>query len=87
MANLVVHQGGIMSDTVIAFLGLDWKFKGPIKIGDTIAGRVTIAECKEVRRLGGGVVNLNVEVVNQHEEVVQRGTWSMLIKSRPVEQG
>ena len=86
IATGLAERLGILSDTVIAFIGLDWKFKAPIKIGDTIAVRLAIAECKQVRRLGGGVVTLNVEVVNQHEEVVQRGTWSMLIKSRPEEE-
>ncbi|MGE5265127.1 MAG: MaoC/PaaZ C-terminal domain-containing protein, partial [Acidobacteriota bacterium] len=27
---------GFMDGTVIAFTGLEWKFKGPVKIGDTI---------------------------------------------------
>ena len=27
---------GFIEDTVIAFMGLDWKFRAPIKIGDTI---------------------------------------------------
>jgi hypothetical protein len=26
---------------------------------------------------------MNVEVVNQRDETVQRGTWTMLVKSKP----
>lgn len=87
IATGLAERLGILSETVLAFMGLDWKFKAPIKIGDTITARLAIAECREVRRLGGGVVNLNVEIVNQRAEVVQRGTWSVLIKARPAEGG
>jgi acyl dehydratase len=74
---------GFMEDTVLAFRSLEWKFSTPIKIGDTIHMRAEVAELKPMSRLGGGLVIFNVEVVNQRTEVVQRGTWSVLIKSRP----
>jgi 3-hydroxybutyryl-CoA dehydratase len=74
---------GFIEDTVIAFMGLDWKFRAPIKIGDTIHMQAQIAEKKPVPRLGGGLVTLNVEVLNQRNEVTQKGTWAMLMKMRP----
>ena len=74
---------GFIEDTVIAFMGLDWKFRAPIKIGDTIHMRAQIAEKKPMPRLGGGLVTLNVEVLNQRDEVTQKGTWSMLMKLKP----
>jgi 3-hydroxybutyryl-CoA dehydratase len=76
---------GFIEDTVIAFMGLDWKFRAPIKIGDTIHMRAQIAEKKPMPRLGGGLVTLNVEVLNQRDEVTQKGTWSMLMKLKPME--
>jgi acyl dehydratase len=74
---------GFIEDTVIAFMGLDWKFRAPIKIGDTIHMQAQIAEKKPMPRLGGGLVTLNVEVLNQRGEVTQKGTWSMLMKLQP----
>jgi 3-hydroxybutyryl-CoA dehydratase len=74
---------GFIEDTVIAFMGLDWKFRAPIKIGDTIHMRAQIAEKKPMPRLGGGLVTLNVEVLNQRGETTQKGTWSMLMKLKP----
>ena len=74
---------GFMEETVIAFLGLDWKFRAAIKIGDTIHVRGTITELKPMPRLGGGNVVLNVEIVNQRGEITQRGSWTLLVKSRP----
>ncbi len=73
---------GFMDETVIAFMGLDWKFRGAIKIGDTIRVRAEVAEKKSAPRLGGGLVTFNVEVLNQRGEPVQRGTWTMLVKMR-----
>jgi acyl dehydratase len=83
VASGLAERLGFMKDTILAFMGLDWKFKAPIKIGDTITARLTVAECKEIRRLGGGVVTFNVEIVNQRGEPTQRGTWTMLVKGRP----
>lgn len=74
---------GFIEGTAIAFRELEWKFSLPIKIGDTIHMRAEIAEKKAMPRLGGGIVTLNVEVLNQRDEVTQRGTWKMLVKSMP----
>jgi 3-hydroxybutyryl-CoA dehydratase len=73
---------GFLEETVIAFMGLDWKFRGAIKIGDTIKVRAEVAEKKLAPRLGGGMVTFNVEVLNQRDEPVQKGTWTMLVKVR-----
>jgi 3-hydroxybutyryl-CoA dehydratase len=73
-------QLGFIEDTIIAFMGLDWKFRGAIKIGDTIRMRAEVAEKKVAPRLGGGLVTFNVQVLNQREEPVQKGTWTVLVK-------
>ncbi len=74
---------GFMEDTVMAFRGLEWKFAKPVFINDTIRLRVTVDEKKPMRRLGGGLVNFKMEVVNQADEVCQRGTWEILCKAQP----
>jgi acyl dehydratase len=76
---------GFLEESTIAFTGLDWKFKAPIKIGDTIRVRLTVAELRAVRRLGGGVTAFDVELLNQRDEVTQQGRWTMLVKSRPAQ--
>jgi acyl dehydratase len=73
----------LIEGTAQAFTGLDWKFKGPIYIGDTISVRARVTQKKTLSGVGGGMVVLEVEVVNQKGEVVQKGNWSVLIKSRP----
>lgn len=74
---------GFMEDTVIAFRGLEWKFTRPVFIGDTIRLRVTVEEKKDMRRAGGGLVNFKMEVLNQANEVCQRGNWEILCKMLP----
>lgn len=76
-------QLGFMEGTVIAFLGIEWKFKAPIKIGDTIRVVGKIKQKKELKSTGGGLVTLDARVINQRDEVTMRGDWSVLIKSRP----
>ena len=72
---------GFMDDTVMAFRGLEWKFTAPVFAGDTIRVRVTIEEVKPIARLGGGQVAIKMEVLNQRNEVVNRGVWQVLLKS------
>jgi 3-hydroxybutyryl-CoA dehydratase len=71
---------GFMEETVLAFRGLEWKFIKPVFIGDTVRLRVTVEDKKEMRRIGGGLVIFKLEVVNQKNEVCQRGTWEILCK-------
>lgn len=73
---------GFMEDTVMAFRGLEWKFVKPVFIGDTVRLRVTVEEKKEMARLGGGLVIFKMEVLNQKNEIVQRGPWEILCKGR-----
>lgn len=81
-------QMGFITETVIAFMGLEWKFRAAIKIGDTIHVRAEVTERKPVPRLGGGIVTFGVEVLNQRGETTQKGTWTMLMKmqAQPTEQ-
>ena len=73
---------GFMEDTILAFRGLEWKFVKPVFIGDTVRLRVTIEDKKEMRRLGGGLVIFKMEVLNQNNEICQRGPWEILCKGR-----
>ncbi len=74
---------GLVEGTAQAFTALEWKFRGPIHIGDTIRARLEVKRKKEMRRLDGGFVVFDVTVLNQRDETVQKGTWTVLIKSAP----
>jgi 3-hydroxybutyryl-CoA dehydratase len=73
---------GFMDDTILAFRNIgEWRFQSPVFIGDTVQVRLSVEETKAMPRVGGGLITFKVEVFNQRNEVVQRGTWGMLIKA------
>ena len=75
-------QSGAIESTVLAFRELNCKFSLPIFIGDTIHVELEVTEKKAFRRLGGGNVVFKYSIKNQEDKVVQRGDWTMLIKSK-----
>lgn len=66
----------------LAFLGLRWKFKGPIKIGDTIKVRARVISKKETSKPDRGIVTLERQVINQKGEVVQEGETDLMVARR-----
>jgi acyl dehydratase len=66
----------------LAFLGLRWKFKGPIKIGDTIKVRARAISKKETSKPDRGIVTLERQVINQKGEVVQEGETDLMVARR-----
>lgn len=73
---------GFMEGTVEAFLSLEWKFRRPIYIGDTIHVTVEVVNTRAMRQAGGGIVDFDVAVVNQDGETAQKGQWRVLVKAR-----
>jgi len=80
------YQLGFMEKTVLAFRSLEMKFSAPVLIGDTLHVELTVKEMNPSPRLGGGMVTLDVKIVNQAGKTAQSGTWTILIASRPAEQ-
>jgi acyl dehydratase len=66
----------------LAFLGLRWKFRGPIKIGDTIRVHGKVSAKKETDKRDRGVVTVERRVLNQRGEVVQEGETDLLVERR-----
>jgi acyl dehydratase len=66
----------------LAFLGLRWRFKGPIKIGDTIKVRMRVSDKRETSKPDRGIVIVQRQVLNQRGEVVQEGDTELMIERR-----
>jgi 3-hydroxybutyryl-CoA dehydratase len=73
---------GFIEGTAVALREITWKFTGPIFIGDTIHLTIQVANKKAMPRLGMGLVTFDVSLVNQKDEVVQKGQWKALIQSQ-----
>ena len=61
---------------------LKWKFKGPIKIGDTVHVLSRIAGKRDGPDAGRGLVTVERRLVNQRGEVVQEGETEHLVERR-----
>jgi len=59
-----------------------WKFKGPIKIGDTIHVEARVSAKKDGEQPRVGLITLERRVVNQRGEVVQEGETDHLVGRR-----
>jgi acyl dehydratase len=76
---------GILEGTVMAFREVnDWKFVKPIFIGDTIHAELHVTEARALPSFGGGSVVIQFDVKNQANDTVQRGSWKVLVMSKPV---
>jgi 3-hydroxybutyryl-CoA dehydratase len=74
-------QSGLFAESVMAFRQMTCKFRKPVYIDDTIYARIAVLTTKPVPRLGGGLVDLGIKLYNQHDEIVQTGTWAIFIAS------
>lgn len=83
---LMWPRTGELRDTAIAFLGInDWKFAGPIFVGDTIFVNYRIAELRDSKsKPTQAIAVFDVEVVNQDGAVVQRGRKALLVSKVPL---
>jgi acyl dehydratase len=79
----LVMRLGVLEGTALALREIEhWKFSLPVFLGDTVRVRATVTETRPMLRLGAGLVRLKLEVLNQDDRVVQRGSWAALVKSR-----
>jgi len=72
----------LFTETTIALLGVEWAFRAPVFIGDTVRLRMRIAGKRLTKRGDRGVIERRCELVNQRGEVVQEGTLPILVKVR-----
>jgi acyl dehydratase len=81
-------QSGLFTraGTPYATLGcgtLRWKFKGPIKIGDTIRVRARVTAKEDAPKVDRGLVTVQRHVLNQRDEIVQEGETDLIVQRRP----
>ena len=90
MLGLAIASGltvrtGVLEGTVIAFREIvDWKFIKTILNGDTVHVVQKVVEVKSLPRLGGGArYRISLRLINQHNDVVMKGVWKVLVASFP----
>lgn len=87
LLGLSIQQGlldrVIPGQVVGPLAAVKWKFKGPIKIGDTIHVEAQVAAKKDGEQPGWGIVTVERRVINQRGEVVQEGETDHAVGRRP----
>lgn len=84
MATGLLVRLNILEGTIVAFYGIDeWRFRAPIKIGDTIHVLAKVVEKKESKKESQGLIAFMVDVMNQDGTSVMGGVVKVIMKKRP----
>ena len=79
----LVGRTRLWEGTIVAFLGMPfWRFTAPVKIGDTIEGKIKVVEKKETNNPESGIVTLGLSVINQRGKTVSEGQWALMMRKR-----
>ncbi|HET8577472.1 MAG TPA: hypothetical protein VFO18_10265 [Methylomirabilota bacterium] len=66
---------------VLAFMGFEWQFLRPARVGDTIRSVSRTVNKRPLRE--AGVIIEKRDILNQRDEVVQSGRLTLLVARRP----
>jgi len=84
MAIGLIVRLNIFEGTIVAFYGIDeWRFRAPIKIGDTLHSVGKVVEKKESKKEDQGMVTFMVDVLSQKGTSVMGGQVKVIVKKRP----
>ncbi len=82
VATGLANQLGFLQGTAEAFTGLEWKYRAPVKAGDTIRARIAVLKKRALPGYSGGLVTFDVEILNQRDETAQKGTWTVMVRGK-----
>ncbi|OGL64559.1 MAG: hypothetical protein A3J27_05000 [Candidatus Tectomicrobia bacterium RIFCSPLOWO2_12_FULL_69_37] len=80
LSGLMINLG-IVEGTVEAFLGLAWRFTGPIRFGDQVRGEIAV-QARRLSRKGQGLVTFALKMKNQKDETVQEGEFTLMVRRK-----
>jgi len=75
-------QMGWFEGTTVALLEVLFRFKAPVKFGDTVHLAISVKEKRETSKPDRGILIVNANVVNQHGETVIEGQWTTMMKRK-----
>lgn len=75
---------GVFESCSIALLGIDdWRFRRPLRIGDTVRCRVEILATRLTSAGDTGILQRRFTLLNQRGEDVQQGEIGLMVSVRP----
>jgi acyl dehydratase len=82
VATGLANQLALTRGTLVALVGVSWRFRGPIRYGDRVRLTLRVASRRATGNPARGLVVLGAELRNQRGEVVQEGEFVELIARR-----
>jgi len=80
MATGMSNWTGVFEGTTIALMEQVIRYKGAVKLGDTIHLEITVAAKKETSKSDRGVVTFDTQVINQEQTTVIEGQWVLMMR-------
>ena len=83
IANGLYMRMNLFEKNTVANLGIEeWKFVKPVRSGDTLSVRLTVAGKRLTHDPNRGIIRWNVEVLEQNKDVKARGIWVKMFLTR-----
>jgi len=83
LASGLAHQMGIFDGTIAALAEVEIRFRRPVVFGDTLRLELGVREVEAEPRPKRGEVRFSTDVLNQDDQVVMEGGWTIVFHRRP----
>lgn len=77
----------LTSESLIALVGVSWRFVEPVRRGDVVRVRARVSSRRASATPGRGVVTFAVELLDAGDRVLQRGELVELVRMRGASTG
>jgi acyl dehydratase len=82
IATGMANWTGVFEGTTLALMEQLIRYKGAVRFGDTLHLELEVLERRETSKPDRGIVRFAARVLNQRDEVVQDGEWTLMMKRR-----
>jgi acyl dehydratase len=80
MATGMSNWTGVFEGTTIALMEQVIRYKGAVKLGDTIHLELTVAAKRKTSKSDQGIVTFDTQVINQEGSAVIEGQWVLMMR-------
>ena len=76
-------QMGWFDGTTVALMETTFRFRAPVRFGDTVHMVMRVKDRRTTSKADRGVVVMEANVLNQRGEMVVEGVWTMMMRRKP----
>ena len=82
IATGLANQLGIFEGTTMALMEQRVRYTGAVRFGDTVRLELEVESKKETKKPDRGVITFKTTVLNQKDEGVVEGEWTLMMKAK-----